>query len=112
MKLLFKSRQKIDDEEVLFLEKALYTTLQPIQPRQSFISDLKARLVADSKNVDIRPMLLRYSLFIFAGIFGGVLLIATSMRALFTLLVTFGVIKHLRQEASYSVATRPLQTQM
>ena len=112
MKFRLKSRQKLINKEVQVLEKALHATLQPIQPRASFISDLKARLVVDTKNVNIRPMLLRYSLFISAGIFGGVLLVATSLRAFFTLLMTLGVIKRLRDQPRYSVAVRSLQSQM
>ena len=109
MKFRFKRRQELDQTEMEFLENSLSATLRPVQPRPGFVTDLKARLISNALSIDDRPRVLRYGLYIFAGIFGGVLLIATSMRAVFTLLITLGVIKHFRSQAKGSVAAQPVQ---
>ena len=109
MKFRFKRRQELDQIEMEYLENSLSATLRPVQPHPGFVTDLKARLISNALSIDDRPRVLRYSLYIFAGIFGGVLLIATSIRAIFTLLVTLGVIKHLRSQARGSIIVQPVQ---
>ena len=101
--------QKINSQERQILEKNLTAILRPIQPRESFINDLKLHLIStDNLGLD-RPRLIKYSFFLFAGILGGVVLIATGIRAIFTLFVTVGVIKHMRAQSRDTMTAQPVR---
>jgi hypothetical protein len=109
MRLSIFPLRKINSQEMQILEEKLTATLQPIQPRESFISDLKIHLIS-TENLGLdRPRLIKYSFFIFAGIFGGVVLIATGIRAIFTLFVTVGVIKHMRDQSRNTMTAQPVR---
>ena len=109
MKLDFLARRQLDLREKHILEEKISATLRPIKPKAGFVEDLKARLINNENLVIDQPGILRYGFFIFAGIFGGVLLIATSIRAIFTLFVTLGVIKHLRTQSRNTMTAQPVR---
>lgn len=106
MKLYFKRRPKIDQRELAHLENSLRATLRAVQPRPGFVADLKSRLVEQQLVVEKKPFVFRYALYILAGIFGGLIVIGTGVRALLTLLVTLGVIRHVRENKG-SITPQP-----
>jgi hypothetical protein len=107
MKFLFRRFQKIDQTEAELVENSLRTTLRAVEPRANFVADLKARLVSQALVESKQPLAFRSGLYIFAGFLGGVILIATGVRALLTILVTFGVIRHMRGQKA-TMAGQPV----
>ena len=108
MKFLFKRFQKIDQAEAELVENSLRSTLRAVQPRPAFVADLKARLVSQALVENKHPLNFRSVLYIFAGFMGGLIIIATGVRALITLLATVGVIRHLRGQKA-AMAAQPMQ---
>jgi hypothetical protein len=107
MKFLFRRFQKIDPTEAELLENSLRSTLRAVEPGADFVAGLKARLVSQALVETKNPLNFRSVIYVFAGFMGGLLILATGVRALITLLATVGLIRHLRGQKA-AMAAQPM----
>lgn len=107
MKFLFRRFQKIDQAEAELIENSLRSTLRAVEPGADFVAELRARLVSQALLETKHPLNFRSLLYVFAGFMGGLILIATGVRALITLLATVGLIRHLRGQKA-AIAAQPV----
>lgn len=103
---VFALRRQIDDHEVSEIEAYLDAALHPVDPRTSFVVDLRKRLMQEP-NYEKRPNLTaRYAILGFAGVISGLILFVTGLRAILTLLGALGLLRQSRnQTAQKGVAT-------
>jgi hypothetical protein len=78
------------------MERYLQSSFSPVAPRPDFVSGLKTRLVAESKEVYSRSTVLQYVLLSLAGVLTSVLLILAGVRAVLTLLGVLGILRQMR----------------
>lgn len=87
------SRRELDDQEVAALEHYLGGALYQVAPRTEYVTGLKDRLLHNSlpKAVKRSQQIKRYMPLIIAGVFGGIVLLLTGVRAILALLASLGV---------------------
>ena len=100
MKVSKKSTPNRVQPGVVKMERYLQTSFSPIAPRPDFVTGLKTRLVAESKNVYSRSTVLQYVLLSLAGVLTSVLLILAGVRAVVTLLGLLGILHQMRGQVS------------
>jgi len=76
------------------LENYLDETLQPYRPSAAFVGSLHTKLVRSRSKNSNRTKLFKYGIFGTAGVLSGVILVATSIRAVVTI---FGAVRMLRK---------------
>lgn len=81
---------------VVKMERYLQSSFSQVAPRPDFVSGLKTRLVAESKQVYSRSTVLQYVLLSLAGVLTSVLLILAGVRAVVTLLGVLGILRQMR----------------
>jgi hypothetical protein len=95
-------RSSVSDLEALAgLEDYLEESLLPVRPRQAFVAGLKNRLImAPEPQLPSIPPVLQFTLLGALGIFSGLLIIITGIRATITLLGALGLLSQLRKRSA------------
>lgn len=100
MKATKKSTPNGVQPGVVKMERYLQTSFSPVAPRPDFVTGLKTRLVAESKQVFSRSTVLQYVLLSLAGVLTSALLILAGVRAVVTLLGLLGILHQMRGQVS------------
>ncbi|HZD56321.1 MAG TPA: hypothetical protein VE136_06345 [Anaerolineales bacterium] len=102
-------KMKTNDHELARFESLLETYLQPVTPRADFVRELHRRLLDVS-----RPSVkipgenhIRYGLIAAASLAGSLLVVATGIRALLTVLGALGIIHFVKQQVGEKSISPP-----
>jgi hypothetical protein len=90
----FIGKKQIDEREISRLELYLDAALHPIQPRSSFVTDLKTRLQQEPIPVSNSNQVVQYAILGLAGVVSGLIIFVTGLRATVTLLGAIGILRH------------------
>lgn len=82
------------------LESNLREILQPVVPTTDFVVDLKKRLLRYPRWKITLPGMLKSSMLVSAGLFSGVLILVTSIRAIVTILGTFKILRQINTQVN------------
>ena len=96
------SRQNVLDlETITEMEDYLDDTLIPVKPSPTFISGLRDRLlVAPEQQLASMPPALQYTLLGVLGVFSGIIILVTGVRAMVTLWGAIGILSHLLKRSA------------
>lgn len=99
-RLSLRRRGGLDEEELAQLEAGLEQALVPVGPRRAFVSGLKGRLMAAPEpHVPSMSPALQYTLLGALGLFSGIIILVTGIRATVTLLGAIGLLSQLKKPA-------------
>lgn len=90
------ARQSIDSEGYDSIEEYLQEMLPMVFPREDFVVSLRQRLMNMPAQRHWLPTVLFFIIIGMAGLVSGLILIATSLRALVTIAATVGLVLRLR----------------
>lgn len=106
MKKLFSWRpwsrkSELDMETLVKLENYLDETLVPVKPNTAFISGLHGRLLtAPEPQLPSMPPALQYTILGVLGLFSGIIIITTGIRATITILGALGILSQLKKRSA------------
>jgi hypothetical protein len=79
--------------DLAFLENNLQRTLQPVGPRQSYVTHLRSRLAEAQLARRKRIQVFQYVLLSLAVVTGGAMFIIASVRAVLVILAFLGILR-------------------
>lgn len=82
------------------LESNLREILQPVVPTQDFVADLKKRLLRYPRWKIALPGMLKSIMLVSAGLFSGVIILVTGIRAIVTILGTFKILRQIKTQVN------------
>ena len=98
---LWPRKREPDLADFADLEDYLDEALIPVEPSAAFVSGLKGRLLSvPEPQLPSMPLSLQYTLLGALGLFSGILIIVTGIRATVTLLGALGILSQLRKRSA------------
>jgi hypothetical protein len=92
-------RRPPEPDDYLSLENYLQRMMPQVPPRADFVVGLRQRLLNMPVNQNWLPTAFFFIVLILAGVVSGLILIATSLRALVTVFATLGLIYRYRSSS-------------
>ena len=93
---MIRTRQPTESENYAYIEAYLQEMFPIVLPREDFVSSLRQRLKDMPAQRHWLPTVLFFFLITLAGLVSGLILIATSLRALLTILAGVGLFYRIR----------------
>lgn len=91
-----RSRMPIENENYSSLEEYLQLMLPIVSPREDFVNSLRQRLRDMPAQKHWLPTVMFFFLITLAGLVSGLILVATSLRALLTIAAGVGLVYKMR----------------
>jgi hypothetical protein len=96
------NRKFVENESYGNIEEYLQEMLPMVFPREDFVVSLRQRLMNMPAQRHWLPTVLFFIMIVMAGLVSGLILIATSLRALVTIAATLGLVYKLRSPSKGS----------